>query len=214
MHARPAKYRTRTQATTHARRRDLVAIPTNCSHIPSCDRKHGNGVQPLIVPPATHNPSQSPITPNLSSPPRPTCPAYRSQGAQQTAQAHQSPDSLRNPCNPLQSTAILDRSAIPAQFMNIRPAKYRTRTYTAPTSPCATENGVKPAYTMHPCNHSQSFTIRDLHAIPRQFVNTRPAIYRTRAPTRTVRRPIAPGLHHYPGLHWDCDPPAIGAARS
>ena len=130
------------------------------------------------------------------------------------AQAHQSPDSLRNPCNPLQSTAILDRSAIPAQFMNIRPAKYRTRTYTAPTSPCATENGVKPAYTMHPCNHSQSFTIRDLHAIPRQFVNTRPAIYRTRAPTRTVRRPIAPGLHHYPGLHWDCDPPAIGAARS
>ena len=62
-------------------------------------------------------------------------------------------------------------------------------------------------------NTRQSSAIRHLTAIPAQFVNTRPAIYRTRLTRRAVRRPIALGLHHHPGLHWDCDPPAIGAVK-
>ena len=69
------------------------------------------------------------------------------------------------------------------------------------------------SYKVHQIQDMQSSAIRHLTAIPAQFVNTRPAIYRTRLTRRAVRRPIALGLHHHPGLHWDCDPPAIGAVK-
>ena len=40
-------------------------------------------------------------------------------------------------------------------------------------------------------------------AIPWQLLNERAGVYRTRAPRRHARRQIAPGLHHYSGLHWN-----------